>query len=55
MHNPIGRNPTSATSEEGRVNVAKNSMPWQGAGDGTSAREQFKYTPPPLALESRLR
>lgn len=38
-----GRKPTSATSEESRINVAKNSMPWQGEGDGTTAREQFKY------------
>ncbi|KAH8146630.1 uncharacterized protein LAJ45_09313 [Morchella importuna] len=39
----FGRKPTSATSEESRINVAKNSMPWQGEGDGTTARENFKY------------
>ncbi|RPA94483.1 hypothetical protein L873DRAFT_1746976 [Choiromyces venosus 120613-1] len=39
----FGRKPTSATSEEGRINVAKGGMPWHGESTEASARDQFKY------------
>ncbi|CUS09108.1 unnamed protein product [Tuber aestivum] len=40
----FGRKPTSATSEEGRINVAKGGMPWHGESTEASARDQFKYS-----------
>ncbi|KAG0637732.1 hypothetical protein HOY80DRAFT_1050431 [Tuber brumale] len=39
----FGRKPTSATSEEGRINVAKDGMPWHSGSTETSARDHFKY------------
>ncbi|PUU82012.1 hypothetical protein B9Z19DRAFT_969703 [Tuber borchii] len=39
----FGRKPTSATSEEGRINVAKDGMPWHGKPAETSAGDHFKY------------
>lgn len=41
-----GRKPTSATSEETRINVAKESMPWHAGADAGSSKD-FKFVSPP--------
>lgn len=46
----IGRKPTSATSEEGRINVAKGGMPWHGEPTETSTKDHFKYSTPSFIL-----